>query len=468
MLVGKRYVMSQKRKACNSRLADLGGNGKIQRPMRVAIGMFFLWASCLWGQENSSSSSGGRLTVVGGSAELRVVMVQDAERLIRELDGLVGEVAGDPKPIFLEILPNGGNAMAMVSRSLLTLEDVVGEYRLQINLQLGRGGEFDRSILDRVLIEMLLIERTLRSLPEGENAEQVEVRPWLIDGISEAILWQQGKGDRRMYQSLMESGGWVEVEALVDRQRVGDLDGLGRELFRASSGALVMALLSQTEGKKSFGLFLEKVAVFEGEQMTLLRTHFPQVNLGAKGIERWWMLQVAAMSEKPLSEAMTIPETEAKLAKALQIHLPMGEGKVRLVGIEDWAEVVALESRDDRLRALRPASDLLSHLSFRCFPTYRPVIGGYLQILANLVEEKDEETAVALENLKTFREAEGRRYEQLIDLMDWFHLSTVKEESGEFDEFLRIRKQIKAEDVQSDDPLNRYLNQVEGIFERDR
>jgi hypothetical protein len=91
----------------------------------------------------------------------------------------------------------------------------------------------------------------LRSLPEGESVERVQVRPWLLDGLAEAIQWKNGKGDRRMYSSLMESGGWIEVEDLVDRAAIAGLDVLSRELFRASSGALVHgASRSESRGRK--------------------------------------------------------------------------------------------------------------------------------------------------------------------------------------------------------------------------
>jgi hypothetical protein len=313
---------------------------------------------------------------------------------------------------------------------------------------------------------MLVMERSLRSLPEGESVERVEVRPWLLDGLAEAIQWKNGKGDRRMYSSLMESGGWIEVEDLVDRAAIAGLDVLSRELFRASSGALVMALLAQNQGAKSLAEFLGKVAVFEGEQMILLRTHFPQANLGPKGLERWWMLQVAALSEKKLSEAMTIPETDERLSGILELHLKNENEEAFRVSLGSWRQVAGLQSQEERIESIRPANDLLAHLSFRCFPTFRPVIAGYLKILSDVADGKTEEVEEMIRNLEEFRTAEVERHQKLVDLMDWYHLSSVRKESGEFEDYLKMQKNLRKGNEFEKDPLHQYLDKVQKVFEK--
>ena len=171
--------------------------------------------------------------------------------------------------------------------------------------------------------------------------------------------------------------------------------------------------------------FLAKVAVFEGEQMILLRTHFPQANLGPKGLERWWMLQVAALSEKKLSEAMTIPETNERLSEILELHLKNENEEAFRLSLESWRQVAGLESKEERIESIRPANDLLAHLSFRCFPTFRPVIAGYLKILSDIADGKTDEVEEMIENLKEFRLAEVERHRKLVDLMDWYHLCLV-------------------------------------------
>lgn len=392
-------------------------------------------------------------------------MIQDADDLISDLDRLVGEVPGKPYPIYLEIFPFEKGKSSQISLEFLKPEGGA-PYRLQIYLRLGRGSSFEQKQFERVILQMLVMERSLRSLPEGESVERVEVRPWLLDGLAEAIQWKNGKGDRRMYSSLMESGGWIEVEDLVDRAAIAGLDVLSRELFRASSGALVMALLAQNQGAKSLAEFLGKVAVFEGEQMILLRAHFPQANLGPKGLERWWMLQVAALSEKKLSEAMTIPETDKRLSGILELHLKNENEEAFRVSLGSWRQVAGLQSQEERIESIRPANDLLAHLSFRCFPTFRPVIAGYLKILSDVADGKTEEVEEMIRNLEEFRTAEVERHQKLVDLMDWYHLSSVRKESGEFEDYLKMQKNLRKGNEFGKDPLHQYLDKVQKVFEK--
>ncbi|MDA7882797.1 hypothetical protein N9127_02925 [Akkermansiaceae bacterium] len=392
-------------------------------------------------------------------------MIQDADDLISDLDRLVGEVPGKPYPIYLEIFPFEKGKSSQISLEFLKPEGGA-PYRLQIYLRLGRGSSFEQKQFERVILQMLVMERSLRSLPEGESVERVEVRPWLLDGLAEAIQWKNGKGDRRMYSSLMESGGWIEVEDLVDRAAIAGLDVLSRELFRASSGALVMALLAQNQGAKSLAEFLGKVAVFEGEQMILLRAHFPQANLGPKGLERWWMLQVAALSEKKLSEAMTIPETDERLSGILELHLKNENEEAFRVSLGSWRQVAGLQSQEERIESIRPANDLLAHLSFRCFPTFRPVIAGYLKILSDVADGKTEEVEEMIRNLEEFRTAEVERHQKLVDLMDWYHLSSVRKESGEFEDYLKMQKNLRKGNEFGKDPLHQYLDKVQKVFEK--
>ena len=435
--------------------------------MRFLFFVLCLLPFCSSGQEGRSRSSSidGRLTILGGGSSLRVAMIQDADDLISDLDRLVGEVPGKPYPIYLEIFPFEKGKSSQISLEFLKPEGGA-PYRLQIYLRLGRGSSFEQKQFERVILQMLVMERSLRSLPEGESVERVEVRPWLLDGLAEAIQWKNGKGDRRMYSSLMESGGWIEVEDLVDRAAIAGLDVLSRELFRASSGALVMALLAQNQGAKSLAEFLGKVAVFEGEQMILLRTHFPQANLGPKGLERWWMLQVAALSEKKLSEAMTIPETDERLSGILELHIKNENEEAFRVSLGSWRQVAGLQSQEERIESIRPANDLLAHLSFRCFPTFRPVIAGYLKILSDVADGKTEEVEEMIRNLEEFRTAEVERHQKLVDLMDWYHLSSVRKESCEFEDYLKMQKNLRKGNEFGKDPLHQYLDKVQKVFEK--
>lgn len=433
----------------------------------LLVSLFFL-PFFVWGQAPVSSTQQDRVLVVGSDSRLRGAIVQDAERLIKQLDELASPAQGNPHSVRLTLLPSVEGKPSAIAREFLKTDDPNNRYLLEVKMRLGQGNSFDKVALNRVLVEMLLIERTLRALEPDEIADRVEIRPWLIDGLSEALEWKNGKGDRRVYSSLVKSGGWMEVELLVEQDSVTKMNLLSRELFRASSGALVMALLAQPGGKEAMENYLAKVATFEGEHLTLLRSHFPQVNLGREGLERWWMLQVAAMSEAPLSEVMTIPETEKELKQGLKLYFKDPTGQSLQKDLSFWREIQDLETEEQRRAAIGPAADFLTNLSYRCFSTYRSVLIGYLQVLEAIASQEiqdDKEIQKVFENLRIYRQAETKRHQMMVDLLDYYHLSTVQEESGAFEDFLKFKENVKTQQEEKADPLNRYLDRVQGLYE---
>lgn len=461
-----RYAMALKRKAVNFGLVMSWEGGDFMGVMRKVCVLLVLVPVLLFGQGEVSSTQAGRIRFEGGDSGLRGVMVREAEALTKALERLLGEMDGASLPITVTLYPAEAGKRSVVAREFQFLPTNQPRFLFQVNLRLGPGNSVDQEALDRALLEMLILERSLRNLPPGEVVDRVELPPWVLDGVAEALKWQEGKGERRIYSSLMETGGWIDVEELVEARKTGEMDTLSRGLFRASSGGLAMALLANTDGKGAMSRYLQRVPTFEGDALSLLRQFFPQVNLGPKGLERWWMLQVAAMSKAPLSEAMTVPETEAALEKALRLHFKGKEGRPVVKGLSAYGEVLALEEVENRVAVVRPAADLLQYLSYRCYPAYREVIAGYLNFFDELAAGKGEEAEVILRNLGRFRVAEVARYEKLTDLLDWHHISNAREESGAFRDYLQIKRALEDAPLLKTDPFQRYVDQVQKVFDR--
>lgn len=437
---------------------------------------FYLWVLLLFPWEvraqeervETGVGSSGKVVVLGGTNRLRVAVAQGAEELMGGLDRVAGRAEGTALPIVVQLYRPDGRKPSVITRQLLRVAAGDGEtFRLQVNVRLAQGMSLRQKKLNRTLLEMLLIERGLRNKTLEETGEEVAVPPWLVDGMGEAIEWELGRGDRRVYASLAEGMGLMNVSEVLEVGAVGEMDLLKRELFRASSGALVMALTGQAEGKKALKELLETAPSYQGEMISLLQSLFPEVNLGAQGLEKWWSLTVAKMGEKPLSESMTVSETEARLSEVLRLRLA-GEGAVELIPLERWDRIEQLEQEERRMAVERCAA-LLTGLSYRCFPSYREVIAGYLGVLAKMVKGGEELEAIdaALSSLKSFREGEVRRVEKLRDLMDWFHLSSVQVESGEFEEYLRVVGELREGSPGDEDPVTKYVEKMQEVYGED-
>lgn len=424
-----------------------------------------------WGQaqrlEGGTSETGfsgtGKVIVHGGGQALRAALVQEAESLLRGLEGLAKVPEGEPVPVMVQLFQPEGRKPAAITREL---QFVAGDgWRLQVNLRLGRGGVFLHKQLRGVLTEMLVAERALRQ-GGGDFSGQVEVPPWLVDGIGAAIRWKSGVTDRDIYAALSRKGAWLSVEKVLELKDLSGMNPLEREVFRASAGALVMALVSQEGGKESLASYLRSAATHNGEALSLLQQHFPAVNLGREGLEKWWALKLAEMGDKPVTESLTVPETEERLASILVIRVPQDDGAMKSYSLSDWQTFLAeVPEKEARTPPLQIVAGQLTTLSYRCFPTYREVVAGYLQVLGKLAEGTDgADLPQVLSNLQEFRTGENQRFERLQDLVDWYEISTVKRESGAFEDYLQFLSVLEEEQSKESGHIERYLDRVQKLY----
>lgn len=338
-------------------------------------------------------------------------------------------------------------------------------WRLQLDVHLARGVENDR--FEHAVLSMLAYEWTLRALPPEASGQRLLVRPWLVEGLREAIRWRAKRGDRRAYQSLYKSGGLFGLEEMfgLGERQFDELDAASREAFRVSAGSMVLALLEQPDGRAAFRKMLGEAAKFEGEVPILLRRHFPDLNLSERSLAKWWALQMANMAEAPLTDVLTVAETEAALAAAVRLSVRDADGMMSFQPLERHAMLAGLTNAE-RAEAVRAAEDALVRLSFRCFPSYRPLVADYQEILQDLATAKGRKLDERLAELAAIRERMSVRAARARDYLDWFEITRAREASGEFDDYLRVKEQLQQSRHGGDDPVSRYLDDLQKAFAR--
>lgn len=412
-------------------------------------------------------SRSGQFRISGGISLLRGTVAILADETKGELLRLTGEKDDWKVPVTIRLHGNPGDPLPprTVNLSLLVVE---GQRGLRLDVHLSRGIEQER--FKRAVTSALLYERTLEA-GMGEAAEQaLIVPPWLTDGLREATAWRLNESDRRLYEALFKRGGLFKLDELfmMDDRAFDDLDGATRAAFRVSSGALVMALLEQPQGKEGFRAFLSEVAAYEGEMPGLLRKHFPELNLSETSLSKWWALQLAAKGGvTPLTDILTIQQTDAALAEALRLNFRNPEGVIQQKEITAWQEVVAL-NEPGRFAAVRPAQDALVRLSYRCFPSYRPLLAEYQLVLDSIAKNKGGEVAKRLADLEGARATMMERALRARDYLDWFEITRARETSGAFDDYQRLKERLQANPHQRKDCLSAYLDRMDRIFYREQ
>jgi hypothetical protein len=413
-------------------------------------------------------SGSGQFFVLGSHGQLRSSIAMEADEVRRSLLKVMAQredVGKYPVVIQLHGAASDKPPPRRVAAGIFTFE---GVFRPQLDVHVGGG--VDNPRLRRAVMEILIYERSLRPLEAGLVERPLVVRPWLVDGLLEAAAWADEQGDRKLYESVCKSGTLMDFNALFTTREadIELMDGVTRAAFRASAGALVMALLEQPLGREGFQKLISEVAVFEGDVAILLRKHFPGMNLTVTSLSKWWALQMANRSDAQLTEALSVAETEAALDRALVLFSRNAQGELTERPLSEYGFIEELKTQAEREAALNPAQDGLVQLSHRCFPSYRPLVVGYGAVLSALYHKKTDKVAAQLEKLAGMRAVMSAKAACAGDYLDWFEITRARETSGEFQDYLDLKKRLDAQTVRPrTDPLGKYMDDVEGYFRRD-
>jgi hypothetical protein len=339
-------------------------------------------------------------------------------------------------------------------------------YDLKLDIHLSRGIEQER--FKHSVTSALIYERTLRNRQAKESDTPFFVPPWLVDGLREATAWRLNQSDRRLYEALFRTGGLFKIDDLfaVSERNFEEMDAAMRAAFRVSSGALVMALLQQSQGKDGFRSFLTEVAAYQGEMPGLLRKHFPELNLSETSLSKWWTLQLANIGgQNLLTDILTISQTEKALTEALRLNFRTPEGILQQKELSAWPELAALPE-PERIKAVRLAQDALVRLSYRCFPSYRAMIAEYQIALNDIAKNTPRELANRLTALDERRSTMSAKAVRARDYLDWFEITRARETSGAFDDYIRLKERLKANPHRRGDTISKYLDRMDSIFDR--
>jgi hypothetical protein len=410
------------------------------------------------------SSKSGQFRVTGGDPATRGALALLAEAARTEFRDTCG-IKGDWKiPIGIRLHGKAGEPSP--TRPILTrLVDVDGVRQLILEVHIGLG--VDHEPFRRGIYSLLIYELALAGKTDPED--QLAAMPWLVDGLLEAAAWKHGTSERRLYRALFLSGGLFKLSDLLalseaEHER---LDGASRVAFRISSGALVTALLDQPQGKDGFRAFLKDAASFAGEVNVVLSRHFPDLNLSDTGLEKLWRLQMANKGGlNTLQDVLTVQETEDALRESLYLDFRTEEGLVQRVPLSEWRQLSRMDPAE-RATATRSAEDALVRLSYRCFPSYRPLLGDYQRLLSAMRGNKPGDVTEKLSELEEAREVMLARSAHGRDYLDWFEITRARETSGAFEDYRKLKQRLKHRPSERSSSTARYLDQMDRVFTRE-
>jgi hypothetical protein len=413
-------------------------------------------------QDGVAISRTRQFKISGSDPATRAAAANLAEDTKDELLKLLEEKDNWKVPVVVEMRGKFGDAIPLRNTVIKLRYNEVG-YEVDIFVNLSRG--LPKESYQRAVIEGCLLARSLKAAAKVDAEVPRSVPPWLVEGIAEAASWRLGQSDRKLYDALFRNGGLFELNHLfeVDAGSLISLDAASRAAFRVSAGALVMALCEQPDGKAGMRSFLKEVPSFKGELPALLRKHFPELNLSQSSLSKWWALQLANKGAAPLAEVIGVINTDQELERALQIRYRDPEGALHEVPLMKWNRVPEL-TQAERVEAVRLTEEELVRLSYRCFPSYRPLLKEYQLILAEWVSGETKRISESLLKLAKARKTMVVKSELARDLLDWFEITRARETSGAFDDYLTLKSRLKAQSNPRKDSITKYLDRLDPLF----
>ncbi len=400
--------------------------------------------------------------VFGGEPGMRGTAANLAEETKDEFLRLLEEQDEWKIRIGVELSGQPGDPVPLRTTAM---ELFFGEQGYQIKVHVNLSRDLQRDPFKRAITSALIYERGLRERAEAETEVPFSVPPWLIEGLQEATAWRLQQSDRRLYDKLFQHSGLFQLRDLFAVSEAGfhALDAVSKAAFRVSSGALVMALLEQPEGKTGFRDFLAEVAPFQGEMPSLLRRHFPELNLSENSMAKWWALQLANKGTAPLTESLSVAETERGLEEALRIRHRDAEGDVQEIPFHQWQQASEM-TEAERIESVRLAQDDLLRLSYRSFPSYRALLVEYQALLEDFAKGTTAQLPKMLGALSETRQTMVKKAEMARDFMDYFEITRARETSGAFEDYLKLKARLKDQPNRRTDDLSKYLDRLDPLF----
>lgn len=267
----------------------------------------------------SSTSTSRQFIVHGKVFETRSAMSSRCEEIAQELRKVLNDK--EPWVIPIVVLLNTGEEAAKskgppISTTISELTH--GGFHLQVTLNERPG--LTQADLRKEVVRALLAERILRNHKQITTPEGRLLLPdWIMTGVLLAMDYKADARPSVMFASIFRSGKIYGIEEIIAASPVA-MDGLSRTIYETSCCALMLALIDQPNGPQHLNKFLNSLASDPRSERQLLDAAFPNFAASASSLNKWWSLQLAALSRPGIAEPLTAAESLKAIEEAIAIR----------------------------------------------------------------------------------------------------------------------------------------------------
>jgi hypothetical protein len=267
----------------------------------------------------SSTSTSRQFIVHGKVFETRSAMSSRCEEISQELR----RVLRDSEPWVLPVvvlLNTGDEALKSKGPAISTAitEMTHGGFHLQVTVNERPGLKTED--LRKEVVRALLAERVLRNQQKITTPEGRLLLPdWVMTGVLHAMDYKASARPSAIFATIFRSGKIYGIEEIIAASPV-EMDGLSRTIYETSCCALVLALVDQPDGARRFNKFLNALSSDPRSERELLDAAFPSFAASASSLNKWWSLQLAALSKPGIAEPYTPAESLKAIEDAITIR----------------------------------------------------------------------------------------------------------------------------------------------------
>ncbi len=267
----------------------------------------------------SSTSTSRQFIVHGKVFETRSAMSSRCEEVSNELRKVLNDK--EPWALPVVVLLNMGEEATKSKGppvSTTITEMTHGGFHLQITIN-DRPG-INAEDMRKEIVRALLAERILRNQQQIATPEGRLLLPdWVMTGVMHAMDYKASARPSAMFATIFSSGKIYGIEEIIAASPV-EMDGLSRTIYETSCCALVLALVDQPDGGARFNKFLNSLASDPRSERELLDVAFPSFGASASSLNKWWALQLAALSKPGIAEPYTAADSLKAIGDAILIR----------------------------------------------------------------------------------------------------------------------------------------------------
>lgn len=424
-------------------------------------------------EDNHEGTNDYQITISGGNPQARAMIISFANELRDDFRQMLYQVRADgsgrePRnywkiPIRIELW--GDVSDVFRDEPIRVQTQIQPDNRLVVIVAVRLHDQFTEKPLQRGLIEAMLRDQILAPSADAplDLADRVILVPeWMIHGFDQLIEHRRSGHPSEDYRSFLAGGKLLDPQEVLSVTTSEELDPINLQIFRASSSALVDALLDQENGDVSFRNMLGDLVAGSDRVEASMRQHFPGFRETDQGLEKWWALQLATMSTQQALEFLPPDETVAEIQRALAIHLEATDptegisGKTR----EGWlgnifpkkpaatpaafsgnlADYANFLSHPQAKKALARSFNEIQRLKRTGFPLFRPVLSEYEIIIVQLSRGETKGIDEALIRAATLQTRISETLTKARDVMNHYEASRMPERSDAFEDYRKVRE----------------------------